>query len=170
MYVRRYVCNACMYVCMHACMYICMFVCNVCMKCMYVFMYVCMHACMHVCMYVCISRKKNTDLSSVFAKRTSKNIEFFQIFGKMMQEAQASKKAGRGNRAWDPCFATPGSPKTTFSGTSSNCRAVRGPPSPPPPSPPKNLHNRRRAGGVRGGGYPLSSLVSIRHAEQCRRI
>ena len=25
-----------------------------------------------------------------------------------MQEAQASKNAGRGNRAWDPCFATPG--------------------------------------------------------------
>ena len=60
---------------------------------------------MYVCMYV--------SLHFPFApqyfpqKNTSKNIEFFQIFGKRMQEAQASKKAGRGNRAWDPCFATP---------------------------------------------------------------
>ena len=71
---------------------------------------------MHVCMYVCILAlplcspvfpAKTHGFSSVFAKRTSKNIEFFQIFGRRMQEAQASKKAGRGNRAWDPCFATP---------------------------------------------------------------
>ena len=71
---------------------------------------------MYVCMYVCILAlplcspvfpAKKHGFSSVFAKRTSKNIEFFQIFGKRMQEAQASKKAGRGNRAWDPCFATP---------------------------------------------------------------
>ena len=33
----------------------------------------------------------------------------FQIFGNRRQEAQASKKAGRGNRAWDPCFVTPAS-------------------------------------------------------------
>ena len=71
---------------------------------------------MYVCMYVCmlalplcspVFPAKKHGFSSVFAKRTSKNIEFFQIFGKRMQEAQASKKAGRGNRAWDPCFATP---------------------------------------------------------------
>ena len=69
-------------------------------------MYVFMHACdafMHVCMFF---PQKKHGFSSVFAKRTSKNFEFFQIFGKRMQEAQASKKAGRGNRAWDPCFAT----------------------------------------------------------------
>ena len=35
------------------------------------------------------------------------------------------QRAGRGNQAWDPCFATP-APKTTFGGMSSNCRAVRG--------------------------------------------
>ena len=46
--------------------------------------------------------------------------DFRLILGKRRQEAQASKRAGRGNRAWDP------SPK--FSGTSSNCRAVRTPP------------------------------------------
>ena len=79
-------------------------------------MCVCLSVCMYVCMYVCILAlplcspvfpAKNTVFSSVFAKM-SKNTEFFQIFGKRMQEAQASNKAGRGNRAWDPCFATPG--------------------------------------------------------------
>ena len=100
-----------------------------------------------------ISRRK-TWFSSVFANRTSKYTEFFQIFGNRMQEAQASKKAGRGNRAWDPCFADTGSPKTTFSGTSSNCRAVRGgPPPPPPPNP--YVFDVGRGGGL-GGGYPLS--------------
>ena len=53
---------------------------------------------------------KRHSFSSVFAKRTSKNTEFFQIFGKRRQEAQASKRAGRGNQAWDPCFATPALP------------------------------------------------------------
>ena len=158
-------------------------------------MYVCMHACMHACMHVRMYFPQKHGFSNVFAKRTSINIEFFQIFGKRMQEAQASKKAGRGNRAWDPwrmfrgysgavsrtsdklrmfrgqmedvsrkflrarrfdrsprptprasrlfrrCFrgrfedvsamfffCDTGSPKTTFSGTSSNCRAVRGGP------------------------------------------
>ena len=69
---------------------------------------------MYVCMYPCtspllpsISRKKNTVFPAFSQRGRPKNIEFFQIFGKRMQEAQASKKAGRGNRAWDPCFATP---------------------------------------------------------------
>ena len=94
---------------------------------------------MYVCMYPCtspllpsISRKKKHGFSSVFAKRTSKNIEFFQIFGKRMQEAQASKKKPAGGI--EP--ATP---------------VLRHRP------PPKNLRNRRRAGGGLGGGYPLSS-------------
>ena len=86
-----------------------------------------------------ISCKKHW-FSSVFAIRTSNNTEFFQIFGKRRQEAGASKKAGRGSRAWDPCFA---SPRTTFSGTSSNCRAVRGGP-------------QTSGGGGQGGAYLLS--------------
>ena len=52
-----------------------------------------------------ISRKK-ARFSSILARRTSKNTEFSQISCKRRQEAQASKRAGRGNRAWDPCFAT----------------------------------------------------------------
>ena len=96
---------------------------------------------MYVCMYVCILAlplcsqvfpEKNTVFPAFSQRGRPTRIEFFQIFGKRMQEAQASKKAGRGNRAWDPCFA-----KTTFSGTSSNCRAVRWPPPPNPPPPQK---------------------------------
>ena len=114
---------------------------------------------MYVCTYVCILAlplcspvfpATNTVFSSVFAKRTSKNIEFFQIFGKRMQEAQASKKAGRGNRAWDPCFATPAPRRLRL--VERHQIAARYVGDPPPPSPPKNVRNRRRA-----GGYPLSS-------------
>ena len=106
MHVCMYVCKKCMYACMYGCMYVCLYEMHACMD-MFVCMYVCMYVCMHVCMYPCTSPSlPRHGFSSVFANRTSKNTEFFQIFGKRMQEAQASKKAGRGNRAWDPCFAT----------------------------------------------------------------
>ena len=104
--------------------------------------------------------------SSVFAKRTSKNIEFFQIFGKRMQEAQASKKAGRGNRAWDPCFATPAPRRLRL--VERHQIAARYVGDPPPP-PQKTYVIDVGRGGVRGGVI-LYPLVSIRHAEQCRRI
>ena len=130
-----YVCNACMHVCMYACMY------------------VCMHACIHACMYVFPA--KTHGFSSVFAKRTSKNIEFFQIFGKRMQEAQASKKAGRGNRAWDPCFATPAPRRLRL--VERHQIAARYVGNPPPP--PKTYVIDVGRGGVRGGVilYPLVS-------------
>ena len=70
--------------------------------------------------------------SSVFSKRTSKNTEFFQIFGKRMQEAQASKKSRQGESSLGPLFCDSGSPKTT----------------PPPPKP--YIFDV-------GRGYPLSS-------------
>ena len=51
--------------------------------------------------------KKNT-VFPVFSQRgRPKTQSFSQIFSKRRQEAQASERAGRGNRAWDPCFATP---------------------------------------------------------------
>ena len=90
-----------------------------------------------------------------FRKGDVQKHRVFQMFGKRRQEAQASKRAGRGNRAWDPCFATP------FSGTSSNCRAARAPPSKNP---------AYLTSGWGGGGGIVYPLVSIRHAEQCRRI
>ena len=118
---------------------------------MYVCMSVCLSVCMSVCMYVCILAlplcspvfpAKKHCFSSVFAKMMSKHTEFFHIFGKGMQEAQASKKAGRGNRAWDPCFATPG-PRRLRLVERHQIAATR---------------IRRRVGGGLGGGYPLSSL------------
>ena len=125
-------------------------------------------------MYVCILSlplcspvfpAKKTRFSSVFAKMTSKNIEFFQIFGKRMQEAQASKKAGRGNRAWDPCFATPAPRRLRL--VERHQIAARYVGDPPPPKKTYVIDVGR--GGVRGGVI-LYPLVSIRHAEQCRRI
>ena len=121
---------------------------------------VCMSVCMFVCMYPCtspllpsISRKIHC-FSRVFAKRMSKNTEFCQIFGKRMQEAQASKKAGRGNRAWDPCFATP-APRRLRLVDQIAARYVGDPPprsSPPVPPSPSPLPPPP------GGGYPLSFL------------
>ena len=49
---------------------------------------------------------KQHGFSSVFAKRTSKNTEFFHIFCKSKQETQTSKKPAGGIEP-DPCFATP---------------------------------------------------------------
>ena len=102
-----------------------------------------------------ISRKQH-GFSSVFAKRMSKNTEFCQIFGKRMQEAQASKKAGRGNRAWDPCFATPAPRRLRVverHQIAAQSLEGGGPPRSPPPT-----YQTSGGGGVRGGGYPLSSL------------
>ena len=91
--------------------------------------------------------QKKHGFSSVFAKRTSKNIEFFQIFGKRMQEAQASKKAGRGNRAWDPCFATPAPRRLRLVERHQIAARYVGT---PPPTPKTYVIDVGR-GGVRGG-------------------
>ena len=114
-------------------------------------MYVCILA-LPLCSPVFPAKKKH-GFSSVFAKRTSKNMEFFQIFGKRMQEAQASKKAGRGNRAWDPCFATPAPRRLRL--VERHQIAARYVGTPPPP--PKTYVIDVGWGGVRGGAYPLSS-------------
>ena len=116
---------------------------------------------MSVCMHVCpsISRKQHC-FSSVFAKMMSKNTEFFQIFGKRMQEAQASKKAGRGNQAWDPCFATPGPRRLRLVERHQIAARSLGGGGPPP-------RIRRRVGV---GGVILYPLFGVRHVEQCRRI
>ena len=60
-----------------------------------------------------------------FSQRGHPKTQSFPDFLQKQAGNPNQQKAGRGNRAWDPCFAT-GSPKTTFSGTSSNRRAVRG--------------------------------------------
>ena len=68
-------------------------------------------------------------------------------------------KSRQGESSLGPLFCDTGSPKTTFSGTSSNCRAVLG-----------GAHvSDVGRGGVRGG-FILYPLLGVRHAEQCRRI
>ena len=59
--------------------------------------------------------RKNT-VFPAFSQRGRQKPEFLQIFGKRWQV----------NSSLEPLFCDTGSPKTTFSGTSSNCRAVRG--------------------------------------------
>ena len=116
----------------------------------------------NVCMYVCILALplcspvfpvKRHGFSSVFAKRTSKNIEFFPDFRQKDAGSPSQQKSRQGESSLGPLFCDTGSPKTTFSGTSSNCRAVRGG---PPPQKKTYVIDVGR-GGVRGGGYPLSS-------------
>ena len=115
---------------------------------------------MYVCMYplalpLCFSvfPANKYGFSSVFAKRMSNNTEFCQIFGKRMHEAQASKKACRGNRAWDPCFATPAPRRLRLVERHQIAARYVGD---PPPKKETYVFDVGR-GGVRGGGYPLSS-------------
>ena len=110
-----------------------------------------------------ISRKK-TRFFQRFRKEDVQKHRVFPDFRQKDAGSPSQQKSRQGESSLGPLFCDTGSPKTTFSGTSSNCRAVRG-----GPPPPKSLRNRRRVGGVRGGVI-LYPLVSIRHAEQCRRI
>ena len=129
-----------------------------------------MYACMHSCMYVCISRKKHG--FPAFSQRgRPKTLSFSRFSAKGCRKPKPAKKPAGGIEPGTPVLRHR-LPKTTFSGTSSNCRAVRG--GPPPPPTPENkktyVIDVGRGGGVRGGGVILYPLVSIRHAEQCRRI
>ena len=121
---------------------------------------------MHACMYVCTLAlplcspvlPAKTLFFQRFLKEDVQNTEFCQIFGKRMQEAQASRKAGRGNRAWDPCFATAAPrrlrlPRGTWGTPPRTLDTARALP------PPKKTYvfEVGWGGGLRGGGYPLSS-------------
>ena len=118
-------------------------------------MYVCMYVSLHFPFAPQYFPQKNTVFPAFSQRGRPKTLSFFQIFGNRMQEAQASKKAGRGNRAWDPCFATPAP------------RRLRLVERHPPPKKQNYVIDVGR-GGVRGGVI-LYPLVSIRHAKQCRR-
>ena len=74
-----------------------------------------------------MSRKK-TLFFQRFAIRTSKNTEFFRkkrFSSVFTLRTSKPAKSRQGESSLGPLFCD-GSPKTTFSGTSSNCRAVRG--------------------------------------------
>ena len=71
-----------------------------------------------------ICRQKH-GFSSVFAIRTSKNTEFVPDVRQKKAGTPNQQRAGR-ESSLGPLFCDTGSPKTTFSGTPSNCRAVGG--------------------------------------------
>ena len=137
-------------------------------------MAVCLYVCLYVCMYPCtspllpsISRNKALFFSSVFAKMMSKNTDFSRFSAKGCRKHKPAKKPAGGiepgTPVLRPLFCEP--PKTTFSGTSSNCRAVLGGGGGGPPP----TYQTSGGGGVRGGVI-LYPLLGVRHAEQCRRI
>ena len=61
-------------------------------------------------------------------KRCETNREFFQSSSKRRQKPPNQQRAGRGIRGWEPVSCDTGSPKTIFSGTSSDsgcqCRRI----------------------------------------------
>ena len=103
-----------------------------------------------------------------FLKEDVQKHTVFSDFRPKDAGSPSQQKSRQGESSLGPLFCDSGSPKTTFSGTSPNCRAVRGP---PPKTKPTYLTSG--AGGGKGGGVIrviLYPLVSIRHAEQCQRI
>ena len=145
--------------------------CNV----MYVCMSVCLYVCLYVCMYVMYVSLHFPFAPQYFPQKT----QFFQRFRKddvpkhrvfpdFRQKDAGSpsqQKSRQGESSLGPLFCDTGSPKTTFSGTSSNCRAVLGGGGGPPPP---TYQTSGGGGGVRGGVI-LYPLLGVRHAEQCRR-
>ena len=88
--------------------------------------------------------QQKTRFSSVFTIRTSKNTEFFPDFLQKEAGTPNQQRAGRGNRAWDPCFATPRRLRLV----ERHQIAAR---PPPPPHPPPPTYQTSGGGGVRGG-------------------
>ena len=78
-----------------------------------------------------------------FRKDDVQKHRVFPVFWQKDAGSPSQQKSRQGESSLGPLFCDTGSPKTTFSGTSSNCRAVLGGGGGPPPP---------------GGGYPLSSL------------
>ena len=124
-----------------------------------------------------------------FSKRgRPKTLSFSRFSAKGCRKPKPAKSR-QGESSLGPLFCDTGSPKTTFSGTSSNCRAVRGGGGGGDAEKPCviDVSRERAKGGVilypllklryptrrtmsadlGGIGYPL---LGIRHAEQCRRI
>ena len=125
---------------MHACMYVCM--------------HVCMYACMHSCMYVCISRQKNTVFPAFSQRGRPKTSSFSRFSAKGCRKPKPAKKPAGGIEPGTPVLRTPAPRRLRL--VERHQIAPRYVGDPPPKT--KNLRNRRRAaGGVRGGGYPLSS-------------
>ena len=114
-----------------------------------------------------ISRKKHC----FFQRFRKDDVQKHRVFPDFRQKDAGSpsqQKSRQGESSLGPLFCDTGSPKTTFSGTSSNCRAVLGGGGGGAPPPPPPHVSDVGWGGVRGGVI-LYPLLGVRHAEQCRR-
>ena len=127
--------------------------CNVCM---YVRMSVCLYVCLYVCMYVSLhfpfAPQYSPQKTRFFQHARKEDVQKHRVLPDFRQKDAGSpsqQKSRQGESSLGPLFCDIGSLKATFSGTSSNCRAVLG-----------------------GGGGPTyqTSGLGVRHAEQCRRI
>ena len=118
---------------------------------------------MYVCMYVSLHfplapqyfpQNKKTRFFQRFRKEDVQKHRVFPDFRQKDAGSPRQQKSRQGESSLGPLFCDTGSPKTTFGGTSPNCRAVRG--GPPPPRQKTYVIDVGR-GRVRGGAYPLSS-------------
>ena len=94
--------------------------------------------------------------NTVFQRFRKEDVQKQRVLPYFRQKDAGSpsqQKSRQEESSLGPLFCDTGSPKTTFSGTSSNCCAALGGGAPPPPK-----YETSGGGGVRGGGYPLSSL------------
>ena len=88
-----------------------------------------------------------TSLHFAFSQLGRPKTQSFSRFSAKGGRNPKPAKSRQGESSLGPLFCDTGSPKTTLSGTSSNCR----------PPPPPTYQMSGEGGGV-GGAYPLSSL------------
>ena len=138
------------------------------MECMHVCMYVmlCMYVCMHV--YVCIlapplcSRvfpAKKHCFPAYSQRGRPKTLGFFRFSAKGCRKPKTAKKPARGIEPGTPVLPTPAHRRLRLVKLRQIAARYVGPP--------KKKTTYLTSGE---GGVILYPLVSIRHAEQCRRI
>ena len=85
---------------------------------------------MYVCMYVMYVRNVMNVMYEMNAMdECMKDVQKHGVCPDFWQKdvgSPSQQKSRQGESSLGPLFCDTGSPKTTFSGTSSNCRAVRG--------------------------------------------
>ena len=116
-------------------------------------MYVCLSVCMYASLHFPFAPQHFSQKTRFFLRFRKEDVQKHRVFSDFRQKDAGSpsqQKSRQGESSLGLLFCDTGSPKTTFSGTSSNCRAVLGG-GPPPVS-------DVGSGGLGGGGYPLSSL------------
>ena len=91
-------------------------------------------------------QQKNTGFPA-FSQLGRPKTQSFSRFSAKGGRNPKPAKSRQGESSLGPLFCDTGSPKTTFSGTSSNCRAVLGGGGGGPPPPPHHVSDVGRGGG-----------------------